>query len=165
MKDEGTGISKDKMKNLYSRFLDGDYRRKNTTGTGIGLSLTHDLVKLHHGSIDCHSVVEQGTVFTVRIPTDKKQYAKEETEEMNSNDMIGPYVTEIDSTQHRTSGFSHSVNDDHRFKILIVEDNEELLELMQRLLSKKYTTYTAKTGSRRLTLFAARNLTLLYQTS
>ena len=99
VKDEGIGISKDKMKNLYSRFLDGDYRRKNTTGTGIGLSLTHDLVKLHHGSIDCHSVVEQGTVFTVRIPTDKKQYANEETEEMNSNDMISPYVTEIDSTQ------------------------------------------------------------------
>lgn len=50
MKDEGIGISKDKMKNLYSRFLDGDYRRKNTTGTGIGLSLTHDLVKLHHAA-------------------------------------------------------------------------------------------------------------------
>ena len=30
------------MKHLYSRFLDGDYRRMNTFGTGIGLSLTHD---------------------------------------------------------------------------------------------------------------------------
>ena len=158
VKDEGIGISKDKMKNLYSRFLDGDYRRKNTTGTGIGLSLTHDLVKLHHGSINCHSVVEQGTVFTVRIPTDKKQYANEETEEMNSNDMISPYVTEIDSTQPRTSGFSHSVDDDHRFKILIVEDNEELLELMQRLLSKKYTTYTAKNGKQALNTICRKEL-------
>ena len=36
--DTGRGISKDKMKHLYNRFLDGDYRQMNTIGTGIGLS-------------------------------------------------------------------------------------------------------------------------------
>ena len=43
--DNGIGMSKEKMKHLYTRFFDGDYRKQNMPGTGIGLSLTHDLVK------------------------------------------------------------------------------------------------------------------------
>ena len=53
--DNGIGMSKEKMKHLYTRFFDGDYRKQNMPGTGIGLSLTHDLVKLHHGNIQCES--------------------------------------------------------------------------------------------------------------
>lgn len=49
VKDNGQGISKEGMKNLFKRFYEGDYRRFNTTGTGIGLSLVKDLVTLHEG--------------------------------------------------------------------------------------------------------------------
>lgn len=154
IRDEGIGISKDKMKSLYTRFLDGDYRRKNTTGTGIGLSLTHDLVELHHGDIDCKSAVGQGTTFTVRIPTDKKSYSEAETEETGADDIISLYAgQDADEPQERephTSGFSYNNADSHRHRILIVEDNEELLELMQRLFNKKYETYTAKNGKQAL---------------
>jgi len=58
--DTGIGISKDKMKHLYNRFLDGDYRQMNTIGTGIGLSLVNDLVQLHHGKITCDSEEGKG---------------------------------------------------------------------------------------------------------
>ena len=47
IKDNGKGISKEKQKNLFKRFYEGDYRKFNTIGTGIGLSLTKDLVELH----------------------------------------------------------------------------------------------------------------------
>lgn len=171
VRDEGIGISKDKMKNLYSRFLDGDYRKKNTTGTGIGLSLTHDLVKLHHGNINCQSIVGQGTVFTVSIPTDKKSYSEEETEEIMENDIIRQYTAEIDeenadteqttNTEPHTSGFSHNAADKHKYRILIVEDNEELLELMQRLLSKRYKTYTAKNGKQALNIIYREELDIV----
>ena len=69
--DQGIGIPREKMRHLYSRFLDGDYRRMNTMGTGIGLSLTRDLVVLHHGTIDCESKVDGGTTFTITIPIGK----------------------------------------------------------------------------------------------
>ena len=37
VKDNGKGISKEKQKNLFKRFYEGDYRKFNTIGTGIGL--------------------------------------------------------------------------------------------------------------------------------
>lgn len=156
VRDEGIGIPEDKMKHLYSRFIDGEYRRKHTTGTGIGLSLTHDLVKLHHGNISCRSIVEQGTVFTVRIPTDRKSYSEEEIEEIKDYDIIRQCITDIKEEtpekETHTSGFSHNTAEHHKYRVLIVEDNEELLELMQRLLSKKYKVYTAKNGKQALNI-------------
>ena len=46
VKDNGKGISKEKQKMLFKRFYEGDYRKFNTIGTGIGLSLTKDLVEM-----------------------------------------------------------------------------------------------------------------------
>ena len=47
VKDNGKGISREKQATLFKRFYEGDYRKFNTIGTGIGLSLTKDLVTLH----------------------------------------------------------------------------------------------------------------------
>ena len=57
VKDNGKGISKEKQKMLFKRFYEGDYRKFNTIGTGIGLSLTKDLVELHGGTISVESEV------------------------------------------------------------------------------------------------------------
>jgi len=83
--DTGIGISKEKMKHLYNRFLDGDYRQMNTIGTGIGLSLVNDLVKLHHGKIACDSEEGQGTTFTITLPIDKDNYAEAEMLKIEKN--------------------------------------------------------------------------------
>ena len=48
--DTGIGIPRSKMKHLFHRFQDGEYRSRKTLGTGLGLSLTHDLVYLHGGT-------------------------------------------------------------------------------------------------------------------
>lgn len=74
VEDNGIGMDKQQLNHLYTRFFDGDYRRQNTGGTGIGLALVHELVKLHHGSIRCQSSKGVGTTFTVTIPVNKKTY-------------------------------------------------------------------------------------------
>ena len=66
--DNGMGIASDKMKHLFTRFYDGEYRKSATFGTGIGLALTHDLVYLHKGTIHCQSFEGQGTTFIVELP-------------------------------------------------------------------------------------------------
>ena len=62
--DTGDGISPEKMKQLFQRFHDGEYRKHQTIGTGLGLSLTQDLVYLHHGDIRCQSELGKGTTCT-----------------------------------------------------------------------------------------------------
>ena len=65
IKDNGSGMTQEQQKDLFKRFYEGDYRKFNTIGTGIGLSLTTDLVELHHGSIEANSQAKEGTEFIV----------------------------------------------------------------------------------------------------
>ena len=150
--DEGIGISKDKMKRLYTRFLDGDYRAVNHHGTGIGLSLAHDLVKLHHGSITCQSQEGIGTTFTITLPLKRAAYLKEEISKqmaMNSTKQqriaASTAVTIDDTTPENSEPTMEEAGEDS-YKILLVEDNEELLQLLRQLLGRYYQVKTAKNG-------------------
>lgn len=146
VEDEGIGISRSNMKKLYTRFLDGDYRKLNTTGTGIGISLTRDLTELHHGTIDCQSHVGEGTRFTIDIPVKREAYREEEITEMTTDEIA---IENISASLPQTVLAGSDETDDTESKdytMLIVEDNTELLEMMARLLKKKYNVVTARNG-------------------
>ena len=69
VEDTGVGIPEDELPRVFERF----YRVRSTEGrshegTGIGLSLVSELVKLHGGRIEAHSRPGQGSTFTVRLP-------------------------------------------------------------------------------------------------
>ena len=67
--DTGTGIPEDALPRLFERFYRVPHARGRThEGTGIGLALVNELVKLHGGSISVASRVGQGTAFTLAIP-------------------------------------------------------------------------------------------------
>jgi CheY-like chemotaxis protein/anti-sigma regulatory factor (Ser/Thr protein kinase) len=68
VKDTGIGISQKSLTKIFERFEQGDRRQRNTIGSGIGLSITREFVKLMDGEIDVESEEGQGTSFTVRIP-------------------------------------------------------------------------------------------------
>jgi signal transduction histidine kinase len=69
IRDTGIGIPKAEMPHLFERFhrIRGA-RSRSHEGTGIGLALVQELVRLHGGSIQVESVVGQGTTFIIRIP-------------------------------------------------------------------------------------------------
>ena len=69
MSDTGTGIPESELPHLFERFhrVKGA-RGRSYEGSGIGLALVHELVKLHSGSVRVKSELEQGTTFTVSIP-------------------------------------------------------------------------------------------------
>lgn len=147
VQDTGVGIPKDKMKHLFTRFYDGDYRKNRTSGTGLGLALTRDLIYLHGGQISCESVEGQGTTFTFNVPISKEAFVPSQIDEQNKmqihihEDSIADlpkaeYMTE-DKEPTPEAGASH---------ILIVEDNVELLRLMKRLLQPRYHVQTASNG-------------------
>jgi signal transduction histidine kinase len=68
VRDTGCGIAEADLPRVFERFHRGQTTNARTAeGTGIGLSLVHELVKLHGGTIDVASVVNQGTTVTVRV--------------------------------------------------------------------------------------------------
>jgi signal transduction histidine kinase len=69
VRDTGTGIPLEEMPRLFERFHRVDGARGRTQeGTGIGLALVQELVKLHGGSIFVQSELGRGSTFTVHIP-------------------------------------------------------------------------------------------------
>ena len=159
--DNGIGISGDKIKSLYQRFLDGDYRKMNTLGTGIGLSLTHDLVKLHHGKIECKSAKGNGTTFIVSIPIVRNAYSDAETDTSAKAKMIEIEKQTISDIETATDTVREKSGNDNEYHLLIVEDNEELLGIMQKLLCKKYNVSTAKNGQQALNILNREELDII----
>ncbi len=69
VRDTGTGISAEQLPHIFERFHRVEGARARThEGTGIGLALVQELVRLHGGSIDVTSVYDVGTTFTIDVP-------------------------------------------------------------------------------------------------
>ena len=164
--DTGDGIPPEKMKNLFHRFHDGEYRKHRTIGTGLGLYLTHDLVYLHHGTIRCESEVGKGTTFTVELPINKESFAHDQIDETRTIDFNIPKNAIVD-VQALTPDVYIEENDpqDHPdediYRLLIVEDNAELLMLMRQLLKSSYCVYAAKNGREALDIIHQKELDLI----
>ena len=161
--DDGEGISPKQMKNLFKRFHDGDYRQHQTIGTGLGLSLTQDLVHLNHGTIDCKSEVGKGTVFTVKLPIYKDAFAPDQIDEKNKIDLNIPKNTIIDFNTiiPDVNSEPEETTEEDGYKLLVVEDNLELLLLMQQLLKSTYRVYIARNGKEAMKIIKEKELDLI----
>ena len=165
--DNGIGIPQDKMKKIFHRFYDGDYRRMQTTGTGLGLALTRDLIILHGGIINYESKEGKGTTFTVTIPISKESFSSSQISEDYQIDLSKPqkHILDFDmllpEQQPSQQEPAKESADEDIYRILLVEDNIELLMLMQTLLSQKYHIITAQNGREALEKVASEDLDLV----
>lgn len=148
--NSGHGISPEKMNSLFTRFYDGAYRAHHTTGTGIGLSLTKDLVTLHKGTINVESSIDEETVFTVAIPITLDSYDKSEI--LNSEDESSDYFDSrssnklVDSTTDIDNVDGQKLNSSDKPTILIVEDEDDLLRMIIKSLEKSFNIISAVNG-------------------
>lgn len=72
VEDTGIGIDKSHMKNIFKKFsqVDKSFSRK-TEGSGIGLKLSESLIRAHGGSINVFSVINEGSTFIVKLPSNR----------------------------------------------------------------------------------------------
>ena len=165
VKDNGCGIPESRKKHLFELFYDGEYRRFQTMGTGLGLSLTRELVYLNNGTISYESEEGKGTTFFVSLPINKEAFDPSQIDEKNKVDINKPTSAVLDlgdeeSILEKDFVLTDKITkndevepmkptdstDEDAYTVLIVEDNIELLMLMRHLLSKKYKVVTARHG-------------------
>ncbi len=133
IKDQGIGIPTKEIKLIFNKF----YNNKNfprCESNGIGLSLTKELITLHHGSIEAQSETNKGSIFTVEIPIDKEIYSNQEINES----------TVLPNEETETIIENEETNDQPC--ILFIDDNKDLRELMKSILGKSYQLITARNG-------------------
>lgn len=128
VKDTGIGIPENQLQHIFDRFyqLDNSHTRK-TEGTGIGLALTKELVKLMEGEITVKSPptgANKGTEFTVTLPLN---ILKEEPDNNIYHDLKEPLIQKINAAI--TSGIEKDDETGNKEKplILLVEDNADVV--------------------------------------
>ena len=158
VKDNGMGIKKEKQATLFDRFYEGEHRKFNTYGTGIGLSLTRDLVHLHHGEISFESEEGVGTTFTITLPIDKASFSEEEIDDQYT---VTPSENESTELTEMSDKEDNAPSVQTMGKVLVVEDNDDILAILRHLLSTKYQVLTAYNGKEALEILENESVDLV----
>jgi signal transduction histidine kinase len=166
--DTGVGIPAEEMPKLFERFHRIPNTRSRTfEGSGIGLALVQELVKLHGGSIYAESVLGKGTTFTVRIPLGQSHLPAAQIggSQTPSSTAVGaaPFVEEalrwLPDAESRTERSFPADNDllppatprvpeknEPRARVLIADDNSDMRQYLVRLLERDYEVETVANG-------------------
>lgn len=141
--DTGQGIPKSKLKHIFERFYQNENNNPEQKGFGIGLSIAKDIVRLHSGTIEVQSELDQGSSFTVLLPKGNAHFKSSDILTIDHDEenikSHSPKTDVVLAETYVKEEFSESV-------ILIIEDNPHIREYLKVLLSKKYKVIEASNG-------------------
>ena len=137
VQDSGKGIKPEEAGKIFERFYQTSNDPENTQGTGIGLALSKGIVELHKGRIEVSSNQTSGTTFTIALKLGNAHFTAEQIETVivESKFMVEQQVLD-DTVKERIKGA----------KVLIVEDNDSLREMLAGLFEPYYEIITAADG-------------------
>ena len=145
VKDRGMGMNKDRVKLLFNRFESMTGANVSfQQGTGIGLSLTKELVELHHAKIDVESEPGKGSSFKVTFLKGHDHFLGDD--EAVTFENSGSDIVESEATEPENLNYQEQINDSEKQSILIVEDNTELRAFLRTVLIRKYEILEAENG-------------------
>ncbi len=127
--DSGAGFDQRMKSNLFKRFEKG---YGNEIGTGIGLSICKDYVLAHHGQITASSTSGEGACFTVVMPLKQNQAISTEQPTLQHDEIMGAESMET------TQPLVHKNEVGEPYRILVVEDNDEMRSFLKDILSPYY---------------------------
>jgi len=145
--DSGPGIPEEELKDIFTLFYQSKVGKK-LKGTGIGLTLTKELIDLHRGKIEVTSNNEDGTCFTITLPIAEKNYSDSEK---ISNETAPEITVPINTSDKKILNSNDSI-DRNKTTLLVVEDDFELRYFLKELLSDHYNILLAENGEEGLHL-------------
>ena len=142
--DTGVGIPKEKQAQLFCRFMQSSYTGENF---GIGLHLTHELVKVHHGEISFHDNEGGGAVFVVKIPLDKECYEESDFLIENNPILVAPVDSVIKPEDEKKEPQKADADEPlNRKTILLVEDDNDVRDFLASELESCFNLRVATDG-------------------
>ena len=164
VRDTGTGIPEAELPRIFERFhrVEGS-RGRSFEGSGIGLSLVHELVRLHGGKVEVESELGRGTTFVVKIPKGFEHLPKERLVEESpfspkSDAAVNAQIfeakqweregedTRVLSTPQPTESQSNVTNVTNG-RLLVADDNADMREYLRRLLSPHWAVELVPNGA------------------
>ncbi len=171
VRDSGTGIPEKDLPHLFERF----YRVKGAQGrtfegSGIGLALVQELVRLHGGTVRVESEPDRGSTFRVTIPFGKDHLPADRIsaprifastglnaepyleEALQWLPRVGPATSTLESAVSPLSASkpdpirAQPLEGDTRSRILIADDNADMREYLERLLAAQYQVAAVEDG-------------------
>ena len=144
--DCGTGISNERLLHLFERFSSGKGSvPSGMASTGIGLSLTKELVELHHGDIAVESQLGRGSTFTVWLPLADEQAMAAGTADVQHNGQAD--VARVGTLPSDKATAGTALKDEATAgSLLVVEDNEQLRHFIAQLFRPTYQVHEAVNG-------------------
>jgi len=148
--DTGIGIPPDELPRMFERFHRVENARgRSHEGSGIGLALVSELVKLHGGSIAVDSALGTGTIFSIRIPkgaahlpADRLRVSTAPPESTTAG--AHAYVTE--ALEWLPAAPQPAVSRRDLPTVLLADDNADLREYARRLLAEQYDVQVVADG-------------------
>jgi len=161
--DTGIGIPEHELTKIFQRFHRVEGARARTyEGSGIGLALVYELVKMHGGTIEVESRPDSGSTFTVSLPTGSTHlpsdrisarrsvastavgaapFLKEAASWLDSEtrETMPPEIIRVEPDKPETVG-------DGNARVLLVDDNADMRGYIKRLLSPYCTVQTVRNG-------------------
>ncbi|MBC8602862.1 substrate-binding domain-containing protein [Parabacteroides acidifaciens] len=151
VEDNGSGIQPENIPYLFNRF----YSENSRTGTGIGLHLVNEYIRMHNGRIDVESMPGKGSAFTFSLHRDKTQ-------------LKGEYITEIpvsplayDASCLDDSGQKELLAKEYPYTVLVVEDDDEVRTFLCQELTANFRCLTAANGKEALELLNSEEISLV----
>lgn len=148
IKDNGVGLEPEEAEHVFDQF----YQAENAMnkGSGLGLTLSKEIINLHNGEISVSSQKWKGTTFSIKLLLDNnvKQITTKNSSPSPQTDHAENaklYTTDLD--YEKVSGNTDGFTLPKEQSILVIEDNTDLLYYLSEKLGDKYEVFIADNGN------------------
>ncbi|MCV9389282.1 hybrid sensor histidine kinase/response regulator transcription factor [Reichenbachiella ulvae] len=150
--DTGIGITNASIKNIFDRYFRISDDNSQHLGSGVGLALVRSLVLLHKGDVIVRSERRVGSEFVVCLPLGKEPYSTEEIIDSSLVKKLDHVITREESIDFQEEDQYEDENgiDESKTRVLLVEDNQELLSFLKDCFNETYHIMSASNGEEAL---------------
>jgi DNA-binding response OmpR family regulator/two-component sensor histidine kinase len=164
IRDTGIGIPIEQLSHIFDRFYQVDSHKRKNKGSGIGLSLTRELVNLHRGKIDVNSRAGEnsGTDFILRFPLGKGHLKPGEIVDSPEMEVISRHGKQGEAGENgfeaiainevwmeekeAKAGSREAVKETEKKAVLVVEDNPDMRKFIRESIEPYYSVIEAEDG-------------------